>query len=55
MSQLLKGSKPFLNLFVVQESQTVKTKGFYSKDAMTLPKIIACLKASTERLPVAVR
>ena len=31
MGQLLKGSKPILNLFVVQDSQTVKTKGFYGK------------------------
>jgi hypothetical protein len=31
MSQLLEGSKPFFNFFVVQDSQSVKAKGFYGK------------------------
>jgi hypothetical protein len=31
MSQPLEGSKPFFNFFVVQDSQSVKTKGFYGK------------------------
>src|SRR5262249_13574481 len=38
MSQLLKGPKPFLNLFVVQDSQTVKTKGFYCKGRHHTPE-----------------
>src|SRR5262245_34565775 len=31
MGQLLEGSKSFFNFFVVQDSQTVKAKGFYGK------------------------
>src|SRR5512143_960029 len=38
MGQALEGTETFLNLFVIQDPQTVKTKGFYGKRGHDAPE-----------------